>query len=119
MGNVNLRTFVIDKSNVNLIQLFDMDSDYNGDNGSEYWEMSEEKDASGKLIPLATLEGYSTEAERLINKLDRADAPLEQRIATILNYIDKFCHGSFSSDFEWDTNELGEYCVVSVAYIVN
>ena len=56
----NLQTFNVNKDNIkeDLISLFDMDEDFNGGNGDEYWEFGEEVDEEGNPISLAVLEGF-------------------------------------------------------------
>ena len=63
----NLRTFVVNKDNFkkDLISLFDMDEDYNGGNGDEYWEMSDQVDKNGDLISIAKLEGVRNGSRKI------------------------------------------------------
>jgi hypothetical protein len=119
----NLHAFTIDKDNIKegLISLFDMDEDYNGGNGDEYWEFSDQKDEDGNLISLAVLEGFKTEAERFVYDIytySHSDGVLnqEQCIASTL-YKVQACHGSHSEQFTFVIVDTGPQFIVAVSYL--
>ena len=119
----NLHTFIINKDNFKegLVGLFELDSDYNGDNGDEYWEMSHENDENGDPISIAKLEGYETEAERLVNNIHTSSHEnevlnMEKCITSTLYQIEE-CHGSFSTQFNFVVNDLDDKFVISISYL--
>lgn len=119
----NLHTFTIDKDNIKegLISLFDMDEDYNGGNGDEYWEFSDQEDEDGNLISIAKLEGYETEAERFVNNIhtyshENGVLNMEQCITSTLYKIEE-CHGSHSEQFTFVINDLDDKFVIAVSYL--
>ena len=119
----NLHTFTIGKEDIRqgLISLFDMDEDYNGGNGDEYWEFSDQKDEDGNLISLAVLEGFKTEAERFVHNIytySHSDGVLnqEQCIASTLYKVQE-CHGDYSSQFNFSIVDAGFQFVVAVSYL--
>ena len=119
----NLRTFVVNKDNFkkDLISLFDMDEDYNGGNGDEYWEMSDQVDKNGDLISIAKLEGYETEAERFVDNIytyshENGKLNMEQCISSILYKVEE-CHGSYSTQFDFEINDVGDKFVISISYL--
>jgi len=114
---ISLHLFILQKNSLDLLQFFDLDSDYNGDNGDEHWEMSDKKDKNGNPISLAVLEGYKTEAERILNKIDDQEQDDEWRIDNVINYVDKFCHGSYSSSWTYELKRIEEGYAVAVAYM--
>lgn len=118
-SQMNLQTFTIDKNNIKegLVELFDLDSDYNGDNGDEYWEMSEQDDENGDPISLAVIEGFETEAERLVDNIYNKDLKDKTKIEETLEHIDEFCHDSFSSSFKYQIMERDSEYIVSVSYL--
>lgn len=119
----NLHAFTIDKDNIKegLISLFDMDEDYNGGNGDEYWEFSEEVDEEGSLISLAVLEGFKTEAERFVNNIyeySHKDGVLnQQQCITSTLYKVQECHGSHSEQFSFVIVETDFQFVIAVSYL--
>ena len=120
---LNLQTFNIDKDNIKegLVGLFDLDSDYNGDNGDEYWEFSDQDDENGDPISLAVLEGFKTEAERFVHNIysySHKNGVLnpQQCIASTLYKIEE-CHGSHSSQFTFNIAETDNEFVVAVSYL--
>ena len=119
----NLHAFTIDKDNIKegLISLFDMDEDYNGGNGDEYWEFGEEVDEEGNLISLAVLEGFKTEAERFVHNIytySHSDGVLnqEQCITSTLYKVQE-CHGSHSEQFSFVIVETDFQFVIAVSYL--
>jgi len=124
----NLHAFTIDKDNIKegLISLFDMDEDYNGGNGDEYWEFSEEVDEEGSLISLAVLEGFETEAERFVDSiyfdiLNEAQAkneePSAHKMITSTLYKVQECHGDHSSQFNFAIVETDFQFVIAISYL--
>lgn len=124
----NLHTFTIDKDNIKegLISLFDMDEDYNGGNGDEYWEFSDQKDEDGNPISLAVLEGFETEAERFVDGIyfdivneaqAKNEEPSAQKMITSTLYKVEECHGSHSSQFNFAIVETDFQFVVAVSYL--
>lgn len=114
---ISLHTFIVDKWAMDLLQFFDLDSDYNGDNGDEYWEMSDQDDKNGDPIPLAIVEGHKTEAERLLKEWDDPDSDDHTRIGNILDNINEFCHGSYSYNFTYQIEEIEDGYAVAVAFL--
>lgn len=119
----NLHTFTIDKDNIKegLISLFDMDEDYNGGNGDEYWEFSDQEDEGGNLISIAKLEGYETEAERFVNNIhtyshENGVLNMKQCIASTLYKVEE-CHGSHSEQFTFVINDLDDKFIIAVSYL--
>jgi len=119
----NLQTFNINKDNIKegLISLFDMDEDYNGGNGDEYWEFGEEVDEEGNPISLAVLEGFKTEAERFVHNIytySHSDGVLnqEQCITSTLYKVQE-CHGSHSEQFIFAIVDTGPQFIVAVSYL--
>ena len=119
----NLHAFTIDKDNIKegLISLFDMDEDYNGGNGDEYWEFSDQEDEDGNLISLAVLEGFKTEAERFVHNIytySHSDGVLnqEQCITSTLYKVQE-CHGSHSEQFNFVIVETDFQFIVAVSYL--
>lgn len=119
----NLHAFTIDKDNIKegLISLFDMDEDYNGGNGDEYWEFSDQKDEDGNPISLAVLEGFKTEAERFVHNIyeySHKDGVLNQQqcIASTLYKVEE-CHGSHSEQFSFVIVETDFQFVIAVSYL--
>ena len=119
----NLQTFNINKDNIkeDLISLFDMDEDFNGGNGDEYWEFSEEVDEEGNLISLAVLEGFKTEAERFVHNIythSHSDGVLnqEQCITSTLYKVQE-CHGDYSTQFIFAIVDTGPQFIVAVSYL--
>jgi len=102
---------------MDLLQFFDLDSDYNGDNGNDDWEYSGEDDEHGDPIPLAIKMGFKTEAERLLAKWDDHEDDDHSRIGQVLDNISEFCHGSYSSQFTYEIEECEEGYAVSVAFL--
>ena len=124
----NLHTFTIDKDNIKegLISLFDMDEDYNGGNGDEYWEFSDQKDEDGNPISLAVLEGFETEAERFVDGIyfdivneaqAKNEEPSTQKMITSTLYKVEECHGSHSSQFNFAIVETDFQFVIAVSYL--
>ena len=124
----NLHAFTIDKDNIKegLISLFDMDEDYNGGNGDEYWEFSDQKDEDGNPISLAVLEGFETEAERFVDGIyfdivneaqAKNEEPSAQKMITSTLYKVEECHGSHSSQFNFAIVETDFQFVVAVSYL--
>ena len=130
----NLHTFTIDKDNIKegLISLFDMDEDYNGGNGDEYWEFSDQEDEDGNLISLAVLEGFKTEAERFVDGIyfdivnganvisaftDKNEEPSAHKMITSTLYKVEECHGSHSEQFTFVINDLDDKFVIAVSYL--
>lgn len=125
---LNLQTFNIDKDNIKegLVGLFDLDSDYNGDNGDEYWEFSDQKDEDGNPISLAVLEGFETEAERFVDGIyfdivneaqDKNEEPSAQKMITSTLYKVEECHGSHSEQFSFVIVETDFQFVIAVSYL--
>lgn len=114
---MNLHTFNIDKWSMDLLQFFNLDSDYNGVNGDEYWELSDLDGADGEPIPLCIVQGFKTEAERLLNKWDDPEADDHSRIGNILDKIGEFCHGSYSVSFTYEIEDIEGGYVVAVSYL--
>tara|TARA_R110002074_G_scaffold136118_3_gene280845 strand:+ start:186 stop:587 length:402 start_codon:yes stop_codon:yes gene_type:complete len=122
----NLRTFVIAKDNwfkTDLISLFDMDEDYNGGNGDEYWEMSDQVDKNGDLISVAKLEGYETEAERFVDNIyayshENGKLNMKQCITSVLYKIEE-CHGDYSTQFNFAINDLGNTPGISGKFVIS
>ena len=119
-----LQTFHIAKKESkikkDLVSLFSMDTDYNGDNGAgsyEYWEQSDQKWENGDPIPLAIVQGFETEAHRLVDKLFSSKADDRTNIETILNHIDECCHGDYSTQFTHEIQEVKNGYVVAVAFL--
>ena len=109
---MNLHVYHIDKWAMDLVQLFDLDADYSGENGDEYWEFTNKRDDKGELISLAVANGFKTEAERLLSEIDDHDSDDHTRIGVVLDYIAEFCHGSYSSQFTYEIlEEEGGYSV--------
>ena len=124
----NLHAFTIDKDNIKegLISLFDMDEDYNGGNGDEYWEFSDQKDENGELISLAVLEGFETEAERFVDGIyfdivneaqAKNEEPSTQKMITSTLYKVEQCHGSHSEQFNFAIVETDFQFVIAVSYL--
>ena len=124
----NLHAFTIDKDNIKegLISLFDMDEDYNGGNGDEYWEFSDQKDENGELISLAVLEGFETEAERFVDGIyfdivneaqAKNEEPSTQKMITSTLYKVEECHGSHSEQFNFAIVETDFQFVIAVSYL--
>jgi hypothetical protein len=125
---LNLQTFNIDKDNIKegLVGLFDLDNDYNGDNGDEYWEFSDQDDENGDPISLAVLEGFKTEAERFVDGIyfdivneaqaKNEEPTMQKMIASTLYKIEE-CHGSHSSQFTFNITETDNEFVVAVSYL--
>ena len=124
----NLHTFTIDKDNIKegLISLFDMDEDYNGGNGDEYWEFSDQKDEDGNPISLAVLEGFETEAERFVDGIyfdivneaqAKNEEPSAQKMITSTLYKVEECHGSHSEQFNFAIVETDFQFVIAVSYL--
>jgi hypothetical protein len=125
---LNLQTFNIDKDNIKegLVGLFDLDSDYNGDNGDEYWEFSDQDDENGNPISLAVLEGFKTEAERFVDGIyfdivneaqAKNEEPTMQKMIASTLYKIQECHGSYSSQFTFNITETDNEFVVAVSYL--
>jgi len=124
----NLHAFTIDKDNIKegLISLFDMDEDYNGGNGDEYWEFSDQEDEDGNPISLAVLEGFETEAERFVDGIyfdivneaqDKNEEPSAHKMITSTLYKVEECHGDHSSQFNFAIIETDFQFVVAVSYL--
>jgi len=124
----NLHTFTIGKEDIRqgLISLFDMDEDYNGGNGDEYWEFSDQEDEDGNLISLAVLEGFETEAERFVDGIyfdivneaqDKNEEPSGHKMITSTLYKVEECHGDHSSQFNFAIVETDFQFVVAVSYL--
>ena len=124
----NLHAFTIDKDNIKegLISLFDMDEDYNGGNGDEYWEFSDQEDENGELISLAVLEGFETEAERFVDGIyfdivneaqAKNEEPSTQKMITSTLYKVEECHGSHSEQFNFAIVETDFQFVIAVSYL--
>lgn len=124
----NLHAFTIDKDNIKegLISLFDMDEDYNGGNGDEYWEFSDQEDENGELISLAVLEGFETEAERFVDGIyfdivneaqAKNEEPSTQKMITSTLYKVEQCHGSHSEQFNFAIVETDFQFVIAVSYL--
>jgi len=124
----NLHAFTIDKDNIKegLISLFDMDEDYNGGNGDEYWEFSDQEDEYGNPISLAVLEGFETEAERFVDSiyfdiLNEAQAkneePSAHKMITSTLYKVQECHGDHSSQFNFAIVETDFQFVIAISYL--
>ena len=124
----NLHAFTIDKDNIKegLISLFDMDEDYNGGNGDEYWEFSDQKDEDGNPISLAVLEGFETEAERFVDGIyfdivneaqAKNEEPSTQKMITSTLYKVEQCHGSHSEQFNFAIVETDFQFVIAVSYL--
>jgi len=120
----NLHTFTICKDNIRqgLIFLFDMDEDYNGGNGDEYWEFSDQEDEDGNPISLAVLEGFETEAERFVDNIwseaaDKEEEPSAHKMITSTLYKVEECHGNHSSQFNFSIVETDFQFVVAVSYL--
>ena len=124
----NLHAFTIDKDNIKegLISLFDMDEDYNGGIGDEYWEFSDQKDEDGDLISLAVLGGFETEAERFVDGIyfdivneaqDKNEEPSAQKMITSTLYKVQECHGSHSEQFRFVIVETDFQFVIAVSYL--
>jgi len=120
----NLHAFTIDKDNIKegLISLFDMDEDYNGGNGDEYWEFSDQEDEDGNPISLAVLEGFETEAERFVDNIwseaaDKEEEPSAHKMITSTLYKVEECHGDHSSQFNFAIIETDFQFVVAVSYL--
>ena len=124
----NLHAFTIDKDNIKegLISLFDMDEDYNGGNGDEYWEFSDQKDEDGNPISLAVLEGFETEAERFVDGIyfdivneaqAKNEEPSTQKMITSTLYKVEECHGSHSEQFNFAIVETDFQFVIAVSYL--
>ena len=124
----NLHAFTIDKDNIKegLISLFDMDEDYNGGNGDEYWEFSDQEDENGELISLAVLEGFETEAERFVDGIyfdivneaqAKNEEPSAQKMITSTLYKVEECHGSHSEQFNFAIVETDFQFVIAVSYL--
>jgi hypothetical protein len=124
----NLHAFTIDKDNIKegLISLFDMDEDYNGGNGDEYWKFSDQEDEYGNPISLAVLEGFETEAERFVDSiyfdiLNEAQAkneePSAHKMITSTLYKVQECHGDHSSQFNFAIVETDFQFVIAISYL--
>ena len=120
----NLHAFTIDKDNIKegLISLFDMDEDYNGGNGDEYWEFSDQEDEDGNPISLAVLEGFETEAERFVDNIwseaaDKEEEPSAHKMITSTLYKVEECHGDHSSQFNFAIVETDFQFVIAVSYL--
>ena len=124
----NLHAFTIDKDNIKegLISLFDMNEDYNGGNGDEYWEFSDQEDEGGNPISLAVLEGFETEAERFVDGIyfdivneaqDKNEEPSAHKMITSTLYKVQECHGSHSEQFSFVIVETDFQFVIAVSYL--
>tara|TARA_B100000927_G_C16444100_1_gene461023 strand:- start:735 stop:1118 length:384 start_codon:yes stop_codon:yes gene_type:complete len=120
----NLHTFTIGKEDIRqgLISLFDMDEDYNGGNGDEYWGFSDQEDEDGNPISLAVLGGFETEAERFVDNIwneeaDKGEEPNAHKMITSTLYKVEECHGDHSSQFNFSIVETDFQFVVAVSYL--
>jgi len=118
--DLSLRIFLLDKRNFKkeLVSLFNLDSDYNGDNGPEYWTPSNKTDEGGEYIPLATVEGFETEAERLVEAIYDPGTDDERNIQAVLDHISECCHGDYSSQFTYEIAMTKTHCFVAVSYLI-
>tara|TARA_R110000868_G_scaffold411134_1_gene701930 strand:- start:410 stop:772 length:363 start_codon:yes stop_codon:yes gene_type:complete len=115
--NINLHLFTIDKWAIDLLPFFDLDSDYTEDGDDSNWEYSGEDDEHGDPISLAIKLGFKTESERLLAEWDDQEADDHTRIGNILDKIDEFCHGSYSSQFTYEIEEIEDGYSVAIAYL--
>ena len=88
-----------------LVSLFDIDSDYNGDNGDEHYRED----------TLAL--GYKTEAHRIVDETFSDEFDDTTNITNLLDYINEYCHGSYSINFTYNIVEVEDCYVVAVAYM--
>jgi len=116
---LDLTTYTIVDIKKDMVQCFD--DDYNGTNGDEQWELSDEKDESGEWKTLAEVEGFETEAERLISNVYDDESDDITNIETILDEVEE-CWGSHASQFTYSItpckDEEGECAyIVSIAML--
>ena len=122
---LNLRVFKLDRNSLiefpeqTLVQLFDLDSDFNGDNGhTDKWSPSNKlENGTANYIPLAIVEGYDTEAERLTHAMYDSKLSIEKNIDAILDHIKYWCFGSFATQFQYEIIECVHYYVIAISYL--
>ena len=126
MGNYNnkltITTFKVNIRNPkDWVELFD--TDYNGDNGEDsykYWELSDEIGEDEDYIPLALVEGYETEAERLANTVLSKDLDYEWADEEIIDGVmEKVigCWGQYIQDYQYNSELIeGNRYKITVAY---
>ena len=115
---LNLSTFFLPKEDSEmkkaLVSLFD--EDYNGGNGAEYWELSDQDGADGEPIPVATLQGFETEAERFIDEIFSLETDDQTNIENVLDKVE-MCYGSHVSQFQYVVEEAEGGYSVAIAYL--
>lgn len=92
------------------------DEDYNGGNGDEYWELSDQKDEDGEWIPLATVQGFETEADRFIDEIFSLEADDHTNIENVLDKVEA-CYGSHVSQFTYVVEDAEDGYSVAIAYL--
>jgi hypothetical protein len=116
---LNLNTYTIQNIRKDMVECFD--SDYNGDNGDEYWELSEEKNKKGEYKTLAKVGGFKTEAERFITEIYDEETDDVDNIESILAKVEE-CWGSQAEQFQFSVHschdEYGEDAyVVAISFL--
>ncbi len=117
---ISLRTYFVPKEDgemrKGLVSLFDGDEDFNGGNGDEYWEMTDQEDEDGELISLAVSLGFETEAERFVDEIFSTD---EDDLTNIQNVLDRVesCLGSYGTQFTTKIDEVEGGYSIAVAYL--
>ncbi len=116
---LDLTTYTIVDIKKDMVQCFD--DDYNGANGSEYWELSEEKDKEREYISVAEIQGFETEAARFISEIYDEETDDITNIEAILDKVEE-CWGSHASQFNYSVtpckDEEGEDAyVISIAML--
>ena len=101
---LNLSTYTVEDIKKDMVCIFD--SDYNGDNGDEYWELDDEATKDGEIITIAEKLGYETEADRFIDEIYDEEADDVTNIEAILEKVGD-CWGSQASQFTYTVTPVG------------
>ena len=115
---ISLNTHFIPKEDSEMRKALSslFDEDYNGGNGSEYWELSDQNDKDGEPIPLAVLVGFNTEAERFVGEIFSLETDDETNIQNTLSKVEQ-CYGSHCSQFTSVVEEVEGGYSVAIAFL--
>lgn len=101
---LNLNTYTVEDIKKDMTCIFD--SDYNGDNGNEYWKLDEDAQKDGEIITKTEKLGYETEADRFIDEIYDEEADDVTNIEAILEKV-KECWGDQASQFQYSVTPVG------------
>ena len=117
---LNLETYKVENIKKDMVKLFD--SDYNGDNGVDSYEIWEQgvKECENEEdeLPLAIELGFENEAERFIDNIYSDDDDDITNINAIMQKIVD-CWGSHVDQYKYNITTInnGEGYIISVAYM--